>query len=53
MRFVEIHDFEALFGESDGGIGQYVFDGGDHIPDRLYLNSFDHENIFVFVHVRV
>jgi hypothetical protein len=41
MRLVEIDDTHPVFREGNGGVGQDVFDGGNHITYRLYLNGFD------------
>jgi hypothetical protein len=50
MCFVEIDDFEHVFGEGDGSIGQNIFDGGNHIPYGLNLNRFYGQYIRFFVH---
>jgi len=41
MCLVEIDDSHPVFGEGYGGVGQDVFDGGNHITYWLYLNGFD------------
>jgi hypothetical protein len=41
MRLVEIDDAHPVFREGNGGVGQDVFDGGNHVTYRLYLNGFD------------
>jgi len=50
MCLVEIHDFHAVFRESDGGIRQYILDGRRHVPHRLDLNGFNCQYIIRFVH---
>jgi hypothetical protein len=40
MRLVEIDDTHPVFREGNGGVGQYVFNSGNHIAYRLYLNGF-------------
>jgi hypothetical protein len=40
MCFVEIDDFQPIFCKGNGGVRQYIFDRGDRVSDRLYLDGF-------------
>jgi len=50
MCFIEIDDLESVLGKGYGRVGQNIFYGGDHIPNRLNLNGFNSKNIILFIH---